>query len=794
MKFQKGREENSTSVHGHIESNGTIKGGKYLVDSEGFIKAVSNNELRRSGSQNPQELIATLKEAEQGIKRRLKEANVALNSHVDAKVAADCTLDVGQLVDIVNDIDLVTKRAHANLVKPVQNLSVEEYEEQIKNANKTLLALRSGKQKGVPAPTPEQLETAAKEHEVLVNYLKEQMALAVVCRDSKQHISTINSYKNLCLQIANLKNDPKPERSAPRVDKQREFALQCVNEISPSPITMQDLVQMRLILIKTANRFAPPYNYTKRLKTKYTVHIDKIVQQNEARLTIYGTRANVDACAEFLQGLDKAHCMKMDMATFKRLVPDMKKFETDFQVLAGYFNGALDVIGPGKHVDCAFKFVESKLNPESTQAVVSSIKELDENAHKQELNYFVSKALGSRFRHLTRELEFEYQVQIMLQQSPKEQIGHAYITGSDTAQVQEAAQELVKLADFMGIQTIEDMTPTDIDYIFSDECKRRFGSNSACVIRHKAGAVIVGPRDHLPIFVERLYRLLQLRNAKYKEFPIPLEKAGAITDTQLNAIQDWTGAIIEYRKSNKECICLVYGDDEQQEECIRQLNDMLRSHVSVKVRLTPAQFAVLAGTRHRLQEYEREFSLAIQIENECDLLICGTKERVDDCVSAITEFKSTVISLDKTSLESVSITGEFYASFEFKSGQAGIIIGKGGSTKNEIIEKSGLWDIIFRRDSNGGDIVVLHGDKAAISAALDHITQLLPSGLNNVLNKREERSNVESPTPRGHYDAYSSKNSFIRKLSSRTRSVTKEREKSDRDSAFSFEEESFPSL
>ncbi|KAK1443546.1 hypothetical protein BgAZ_204220 [Babesia gibsoni] len=754
-----------------------------LLTEDGFQPALTSSERRRLRKQGAgansefavdgnQDKSSPNYYSSQINKFKSRLGNMGINVAylpVSAEDAAACKATIDELTDLASNIDLIMTSAAANVTKPLQFKTVEEVDNRIREANENLKRLKGsrGKPNGT---TEEDFEAALKENEVFVSYLRDQRVVVEAYQRMRAFQHTLTQFKKACMDTAehkikaekNVHNADYRSRceDQPRSSRKNEYVTETIHKMKsdkglrfdPSAITRSEVV-----IMATAYRFHPPYNYLRRIKEKFCVHIDNVdangTEVTALRLLLHGEEKDIAECTKFLKDIDfhSSRKEKVEFDHIKKLfggVFGLSTLEHSFKVLSFYYQGHLDVIGSKDGVNLSLQYLAAKIaeldtvnngrNAASKTATPANLSEHEKRRVRIQYDYLICKALSTKFRSVLRDVEAECGVSVSISMSPAEPKGTLSVN-VDTANVENTtppeerikkAVEMLKeaIAPFVYSQVPGEFDDHTMSFLFSDGVLRAgFVSQDFCLLSYNGSPYVVCDKNTTKYGVERVQTLIRCMGMKQKEHFVPMEKTVMLPDSSLRAIEDWTGVTIVARESINGIVLAIYGEPEHQEDCIKQINDVLKTHVEYTFDLSPAHFAVLADNKYRIiKDLEQSSQVMIIANRENNKLVFhGQKGKVEDAVNVMKAFTENFVCLDTTKIDDVKLEGAFYAWIRVPRRHIPAVIGKGGSTIREIIKDSGLCNMFVNRSENPEEIICFEGSKEAVKRAMEVLSHIL---------------------------------------------------------------------
>ncbi|GBE60498.1 QF122 antigen [Babesia ovata] len=779
-----------------------------LVDEEGFERVLSPAErrlLRKNAS-----AAAAARDGNAGVmnfgsllnkfQSRMKKHGIDFSSlPLTPDSAAKCESKEEELRDFIRELDNAFKSAPLGVAKPIQFKTLEEIDKRIRDVTEQFRRLKTtrGKPSGISA---EELDTATQENEVYMAHLREQRTIMEGFQNMKAFQATLSQYKKALLDVLSFRAEAErraasnalngPNSAATRAARQQEYIcgiLRSMKEEKGATLDVSAITKSEVMIMATANRFQPPHNYLRRIKEKFCVHIDPIDSSSSElsalHLTVHGEESDVENCAKFLKSLE-FHSSKRVVVESDRLkkafggISGLSQLEESFGVLVFYYQGILDMIGSKDGLNLASNYVEEKIanidnkenSSKSAAKVVSSVPTTlaEHNARKVEMQYdfLICKALSTRFRPTVRTVEADLGVTVSFDVSPKEAKGTIYVNADSAYRLTAVAPEerikqaTAKLRDFiatLGSREVPNSSDEDIiSFLFSEETLRsRFVSQDFCLLRYNGVVYVVGVKDALKDAVVRVSTVVRYREHKPKELFVPMEKSLLLSSSTLSAVEDWTSVTIMMRDSINGFVLKIFGSLDQQEECVKQVNEILSTHTEYAFDLFPAHMAVLSDNKYRMvRDLEQQSQVRIILNKENNQLVFhGQKERVDEAVNIMKAFTGNFVCVDQTKVSDITLTGDFYAWLRVPRRHVGAIIGKGGSTLRDIIDSSGLRNMFVNRSDSSDEIVCLEGNKESVQRALEVLGNILEfDGVNQ----------KDQPITDSFVGKYSSANSVLR--------------------------------
>ncbi|KAK1936152.1 hypothetical protein X943_001717 [Babesia divergens] len=767
-----------------------------LANDDGFqpvLSASDRRRLRKQGKVSASEVGTDRQEDKRSskyytsavnkFKARLEAVGIDCSElPVTSKVAAACTATVDELIELVGNLDLTIKSAPSNVMKPLQFKTVDEIDSRIRAANEQLRRLKANR--GKPAgPTDEELNHVTAESEAYVSHLREQRVVVEDYQRMKGFQATLFQYKKACLDTVELKSraskflnstanqagSTEDMRSSRKTEHICDF-LRRLKAEKGLPLDQSTLTRSDLVIMATAYRFHPPYNYMRRIKEKFCVYTENVdstgTEISAVHVVVHGEENDVAECTKFLKSIDfhASKNLKVDLDHLKKIfggIFGLSTLEDSFNVLTFYYQGILDIIGSRDGVNLAVNYVEEKVsdlcNKDSKSntgrsGALANMAEFEARKVQLQYDYPICKALTTRFRSLVRNVEIDFGVSVSLEMSPKEGKGFLSVNvDSGNTSAKSSAEECISNAVERLKEVIDPLCYSEVpgtfdeatmSFLFSTDILRsRFVSHEFCLLRYNGAPFVVAAKANLKYGIDRVKALLRCMNIKPKEYFVPMEKVILLSDSTLSAIEDWTGVTIMTRDSINGIVLAISGDIDQQEECVKQIDDILKTHIEYTFDLSPAHFAVLSDNKYRIiRELEEKSQVKIVAKRESSQLVFhGQKDKVDDAVSVMKAFTDNFVCLDQTKIDDVSLTGHFYGWIRVPRRHVAAVIGKGGSTIREIINDSGLRNMFVNRSDGADEIVCFEGKKDAVKRALVVLSHILEfDGVNQKIQPMED--------------------------------------------------------
>ncbi|ORM39554.1 uncharacterized protein BXIN_3087 [Babesia sp. Xinjiang] len=785
-----------------------------LVDEDGFERVMTAAErkalrkkaaaLAQADHASQQNVAKPNKDNCESIlnKFRTKLKNYGIDCTVipiTSDVAITCEASIEELNDLIEALDAAIKSASEGVTKPIQFTTLEEVDKRIRDTTENLKRLKTQRGKG-SGPKPGEVETVARESEVYIAYLRDQRVVVEAFQRMKTFKTKLYQYKKAVLDAIALRSAAAKRANAimeqaamtpeSKTVRQQEYICGILRNLKGdkgAPLDPSAVIKTEVVLMATANRFQPPYNYLKRIKERFCVHIDPVDSFSQEvaalRICVHGESGDVEECIKFLKDLD-FHWTKKVNVDFERLkkvfggISGLSKIEESFNVLTFYYQGVLDLIGSRDGVNLAANYMEEKIatfdndasgkKVESTSVSSAPATLAEHEARRIQIrhDFLICKALSTRFRPWVRAIEADLGVIVSFDFSPKDGKGALNINvDSNYKSADKSAADSIKAA----VTQVEDLiasmgsleVPGSSDeetlaFLFSEDTLRcRFVSQDFGLLRYNGLAHVVGKKGILKDALVRVTTLLRFRHHKPKELFVPMVNALLLSSSTLAAVEDWTGVTVMTRESINGSVLVIYGGTEQQDECVKQVNDILSTHVEYPFDLSPAHMAVLSDNKYRIiRDLEQKTQVHVVMKKDNNRLVFhGQKEKVDEAVDVLKAFTNNFICLDHTKVSEVTLSGEFYAWLRVPKRHIGAVIGKGGSTLREIIDSSGLRNMFVSRGDSSDDIVCFEGDKGAVQRALEVLSHILEfDGVNQ----------QDSPVEDVFVGKYSSSHSVLR--------------------------------
>ncbi|CDR94343.1 hypothetical protein, conserved [Babesia bigemina] len=751
-----------------------------LVDEDGFERVLTPAErrlLRKNAS-----AAAPVRDGNAGVtnfgsllnkfQSRMKKHGIDFSSlPLTAASALKCESKEEDLREFIRELDDVFKSAPLGVAKPIQFRTLEEIDKRIREATEQFRRLKTnrGKPSGISA---EELDSATQENEVYMAHLREQRSIMEGFQSMKTFQAKISQYKQAILDVLSFRAEAErraasnalngPNSAATRAARQHEYIcgiLRRLKEEKGATLDESAVTKSEVMIMATAHRFQPPHNYLRRIKEKFSVHIDPIASSSSElsalHLTVHGEEGDVESCTKFLKSLD-FHSSKRVAVESDRLkkafggISGLSQLEESFGVLVFYYQGVLDMIGSSDGLNLASNYVEEKIanidNKESSgtssargaRSVPATLAEHDARKVELQYDFLICKALSTRFRPAVRTVEADLGVTVSFDVSPKEPKGAIYVNADSTyrstkvapeERIKEATAKLREFIATIGSREVPNSSDEEtMSFLYSDEIIRsRFVSQDFCILRYNGVVHVVGVNDALKDAVTRVSTLVRYRANKPKELFVPMEKSLLLSSSTLSAVEDWTSVTIMMRDSINGFVLRIFGSPDQQEECIKQVNDILSAHTEYAFDLFPAHMAVLSDNKYRMvRDLEQQSQVRIILNKENNQLVFhGQKDKVDEAVNVMKAFTGNFVCVDQTKVSDISLTGDFYAWLRVPRRHVGAIIGKGGSTLRDIIDNSGLRNMFVNRSDSSDEIVCLEGNKESVQRALEVLGNIL---------------------------------------------------------------------
>ncbi|EDO07257.1 KH domain family protein [Babesia bovis T2Bo] len=751
-----------------------------LIDDDGFERVLTPAErkaLRKKANVAAQTNVVSMNgDVKSGtrvldsvfnkIKSRMQKFGVDVASlPITSDMSISCDAAVEDLNELIDEIDAAIKSAPGTVPTPLRFTNLDDLDKTVREINDNLRRLKAKSGKGL-VPDIDDIESAIKDNETYLVYLKEERVIVEGYQRMKTFQNKLQGYKKALLDIISYRA-ASARRSSLMTDKglnpasarsqQNDYILGILQRMKADKGLVFDhsnVIKSELVLMATPNRFHPPYNYLKRIKERFFVHIDPIDVKGSditaLHLNVHGESADVDACVTYLKSLE-FHSSKQIHIDYERIkkifggLSGLSQIDESFNVMTFYYQGAIDLIGSRDGVNLAFNYIDEKIKAfESNVDVGKSISApatlAEHEARKVQLQYdfLVCKALSMRFRNLVRNIEADLGVSVSFDFTARDGKAAMYVNvdstyktddQSATGRIKTAVTQLEALAASMGTVEIPGTNDEDVmSYLFSEDILRcRFVSPDFCMHRYGGMVHIVGKKSVLKDALVRVKTLLLNRNMKPRELHVEADMAFMLSPSTLSAVEDWTGVTILIRESINGSVLVIYGNKEQQDECVKQVEEILSTHVEYTFDLSSAHMAVLSDNKYRiirdLEDKTHVHIVVKKVSNE--LIFHGQREKVDEAVDVMKAFTENFVCLDNTKISDITITGDFYAWIRVPKRHIGAVIGKGGSTLRDIISNAGLRNIFVNRGDNSDDIVCFEGNKVAVKNALEVLSHIL---------------------------------------------------------------------
>ncbi|GIX63011.1 PRE-binding protein, putative [Babesia caballi] len=688
---------------------------------------------------------------------------------VTSATASTCEARVEDLNALVAELDSAIKAAPGGITRSLQFTTVEEVDARVRDATEHMRRLKTSR--GKPSgPSAEEVEAAIRENEVYTAYLREQRGVVEGFQRMKAFQASLTQFKKAILDvIAHRAQVAQREAvigqaasaAASRVARQQEYICGLLRKLKSDKgeeFDQSALTRTEVVVMATAHRFHPPYNYMRRIKEKFCVHIDPPQSCSSVvsavHLVVHGENKDVEACIQYLKSLDFHSCQRVN-SDFDRLkkafggISGLSQVEDSFSVLTFYYQGILDIIGSRDGVNLAVNYVnekmaeldqkkEARVANQGASRAPATLAEHEARRVQLHYDYLICKALSTRFRPMIRTIEADMGISVSFDMSPKDPKGTVYVNvdsnyqSADTSAadcIKQAVKRLEELVASLGTAEVPgDFDEETLAFLFSEEPLRGlFASQDVCLLRYNGAPHVVGQKSALKSAVARVTAFLRHRHQKPKEIFVPMEKALLLSNSTLSAIEDWTGAVVMTRDSINGSVLVIAGDTGQQEECAKKVNEVLSTHVEHTLDLYPAHMAVLSDNKYRIiRDLEQQSQVRMILKKETNQLeFHGQKEKVDEAVNVMKAFTDNFVSLDQTKVDDITLTNDFYAWTRVPRRHIGAVIGKGGSTLRDIIDNSGLRNMFVNRSESVDEIVCFEGNKESVKRALSILDDIL---------------------------------------------------------------------
>ncbi|GFE54084.1 QF122 antigen [Babesia ovis] len=682
-----------------------------------------------------------------------------------------CIASVEDINSLIEELDGAIKTAPDAIEKPLQFTTLDEVDKRIRETTENLKRLKAKCGRGNLANVMD-INIATQENEAYMAYLKGERLLVEGFQRMKAHQAKLQQFKKALLDIMSYRSasakrtnamlDQPSNPATARSARQQEYVFGILRRMKADKglvFEPSNVIKMEVVIMATANRFQPPYNYLKRIKEKFDVHIDHVEASGSEiaalRLNVHGENKDVEECVKFLKSLDfpSSKQVNIDFERVKKIfggISGLSQIEESFNVLVFYYQGILDFIGSRDGVNLAINYMEDRIQTFDNECKGSNIDGVkvhatpttlaEHEARRVQLHHdlLICRALSMRFRQLVRNIESDLGVTVSFDFAPKDgkatlsvNVDSSYKSDDKLASdsIKTAVTQLESLIETMGSAEIPGTTEEDaLAFLFSEDILRcRFVCQDFCLLRYNGIAHVAGKKSVLKDALSHVATLLRSRNERPKEIHVPMEKSMMLSNSTLSAVEDWTGVTIMIRDSINGSVLVIYGDNEQQDECMKQVNDILSTHVEYTFDLSPAHMAVLSDNKYRIiKDLEEKSHVHVVVKKGTNQVVFhGQREKVDEAVEIMKAFTGNFVCLDHTKVSDIALSGGFYAWLRVPKRHIGAVIGKGGSTIREIIDNAGLRNMFVNRGDNSDDIVCFEGDKVAVKRALEILSHIL---------------------------------------------------------------------
>uniref|UniRef100_A0A3B0MJD3 KH domain containing protein, putative n=1 Tax=Theileria annulata TaxID=5874 RepID=A0A3B0MJD3_THEAN len=712
-------------------------------DDDGFQKVLTPFEKRVLKKKNPdlkQVSLADCNTLQNSIITRLKKRGLDLTNDPDHTTLESSSLELEEVQEIIADLDEAINGVLYQAEKPDQNLSLTELENKIKVAKNTLSQMKT-KKKGTFSK--EELDNATKETDVYVTYLQNQITLTKEYQKLKNaQVSLLKlktflkDYINLKTRIRNSstkieKNKVTTPTSEPKVlgttKRSIEYVYDFIKEMKERngrSLDVNDLTS-RDFKVEDGTKFQPPYNYLQKLKQKFEVFIDK-TGTKPLILSIYGCKADVDRCMDFLSSLDLSRQNKVPMSFTKYRL--LLEAEDKYNVLLNYNSRTMELIGKSSDVKAFLEYMESitKENREKEKQLNNDTVKTNDVTYVTGDNdklydYYVLRALSGKFRPNVRELETEFGVGIKFDLTPRNGLAKVSFVPLLNNAVDGCIKTFTNYVDQYGYKELGKLSNEEISFLSDNDVqKKRYRSQYTTLVKVADKFYVVGLKKYLNFGFNRAQNLLESRQQPPYKFKLTNAQYHQV-NPHLNSLQDQKGVYIttmghsnskEREKefndlddhkngSEKDITLLVYGNAVQQKECVAALNEMIKYFVTIDLPLSGVEYNLLLEEKNRLNEYENKYKLKLTLTKNT-LTLSGPKIQVEAVLEDLKTLFSKVVyfTLDDPSMPEIINQGMVYSVMAVPQKFIGKIIGKGGSTLKNILLQTSLNNLIVTKSSH----------------------------------------------------------------------------------------------